>query len=74
LPKWRDLKKYCENTGWEFYKENNDHFHYRKILPDGTVLKTKVSMALSKEIHHNMFHMILSRQLQTTKEDFNKNS
>jgi hypothetical protein len=59
LPKFRDLKNYCERTGWELYKEKSDHYYYRKILPDGTVLKTKVSYVLGKEIPFHLFQDIL---------------
>ena len=74
MPKFRDLKNYCERTGWELYKEKSDHYYYRKILPDGTVLKTRVSHALGKEIPFHLFQDILKDQLKTTKEEFNKNS
>jgi predicted RNA binding protein YcfA (HicA-like mRNA interferase family) len=74
LPKFRDLKNYCERTGWELYKEKSDHYYYRKILLDGTVLRTKISHVLGKEIPYHLFHEILKDQLKITKEEFNKNS
>ncbi len=74
MPKFRDLKNYCERTGWELYKENGDHYYYRKILPNGLVLRTKVSRALGKEISFHLFQDILKDQLKITKEEFNKNS
>jgi hypothetical protein len=60
--------------GWELYKEKSDHYYYRKILPNGTVLKTRVSHALGKEIPFHLFQDILKDHLKTTKEEFNKNS
>lgn len=70
MPKWKDLKRYCEHDGWELYKET-DHYFYRKILDDGTVLRTKVSKG-SGEIHFHLWHEILKKQLQTTQEHFNE--
>ena len=70
MPKWKDLKRYCEKDGWELYKET-DHDHYRKVLDDGTVLRTKVSRG-SGEIATKLWAEILKKQLQTTQEEFNK--
>ena len=70
MPKWKDLKRFCENDGWDLYKDT-DHYYYRKILPDGTVLRTKVSKG-SKEIDKNLWKAILKKQLMTTQEEFNK--
>lgn len=69
MPKWKDLKQYCEQDGWELYKDT-DHY-YRKILDDGTILRTKVSKG-SGEIHFHMWREILKKQLQTTQEHFNE--
>jgi hypothetical protein len=74
LPKFRDLKNYCERSDWELFKEDSDHYYYRKLLPDGTLLRTKVSRSLGKEIGKTLFREILKRQLHTTKEEFNANS
>lgn len=70
MPRWKELKRYCERDGWELYKETN-HYFFRKILDDGTILRTKVSKG-SGEIHHSMWQEILKHQLQTTQEHFNK--
>ncbi|TYP52491.1 hypothetical protein LZ11_01658 [Thermosediminibacter litoriperuensis] len=48
-PKFRDLKMYCEKNGWVMVK-NTDHWYYEKVLSDGSVLRTRVSHALHKEI------------------------
>ena len=29
MPKWKELKRFCERDGWELYK-NTDHYFYRK--------------------------------------------
>ena len=67
MPKFRDLKKYCNSTGWELFKQT-DHYWYRKILDDGTILITKVSFSLGKEIPSKLWKYILKNQLQTTQE------
>lgn len=72
MPKFRDLKNYCERSGWELYKEKGDHYYFRKILSDGTVLRTKVSHAINKEIPFHLFQAILKNQLGISKEEFNK--
>jgi len=70
MPKWKELKRFCEKDGWELYK-NTDHFFYRKVLPDGTLLRTKVSKG-SSEIPKALWKEILSRQLGgITQEEFN---
>lgn len=47
-----------------------DHWRYRKTLPDGTVLRAKVSHALGDEIGADLFSHILRDQLRTTTEHF----
>lgn len=69
MPRWKDLKRYCEKDGWELYK-NTDHYYYRKTLKDGTILRTKVSRG-SAEIPKYLFNIILKQQLKTTKAEFN---
>lgn len=70
MPKWKDLKRYCEQDGWELYKQA-DHYFFRKTLPDGTILRTKVSKSSSK-IGHHLWQEILNKQLRTTQEHFNE--
>jgi hypothetical protein len=68
-PRFRDLKRYCENTGWESIRDT-DHFYYEKVLADGMVLKTKVSRALQKEILGNLWDRIRKHQLKVTEKEF----
>lgn len=68
-PKFRELKAYCEKNGWVLVRKT-DHFYYEKTLPDGTLLRTRVSMALHKEIPKHLWKHILSRQLQISEEEF----
>ena len=69
MPKWKELKRFCENDGWELYKDT-DHYYYRKIDGNGSLRRTKVSKG-SGEIHSHMWQSILKNQLQVTKEYFN---
>lgn len=69
MPRWKELKRFCDNDGWELYKET-DHYYYRKVMPDGTKLYTKVSKG-SGEIHHKMWLNIRNHQLNVTQEYFN---
>lgn len=71
MPKWKDLKRYCENTNWELYKVT-DHYFYRKIMPNGDIYRTKVTKG-SSEIGSGLWREILHHQLHTTQEEFNKN-
>ncbi len=74
MPKFRDLKRYCERTGWTEVGSGRDHYYFQKILDDGIILETKVSHALGKEIPSGLWHKILKQQLKTNQEEFNKNS
>ena len=70
MPSWKDLKRYCERDGWELYRET-DHYYYRKVLDDGSILRTKVSKGPG-EIRGHLWQEILKKQLQTTIEHFNE--
>jgi hypothetical protein len=69
MPSWKELKRFCENDGWELYK-TTDHYFFRKVDEFGNLKRMKVSMG-SAEIHKQMFEQILKKQLQVTKEYFN---
>ncbi len=71
-PKFRDLKKYCEKNGWVMIR-NTDHWYYEKVLADGTLLQTKVSHAVHKEIPTNLWKLILKKQLKISEDEFWKN-
>ncbi len=64
------MKRFCERDGWELYK-TTDHWFYRKIMPDGTLKRTKVSMGTG-EIKGHLWKEIIKRQLQVSEEDFYK--
>ena len=69
MPKWKELKRFCDRDNWECYKVT-DHYFYRKSRPDGNILYTKVSKG-SGEIGYHMWKEILNRQLKVTQEYFN---
>jgi hypothetical protein len=68
-PRFGDLKRYCEKNGWVMMR-NTDHWYYEKVLADGTVLRTKVSHSISKEIPPNIWERILRKQLYISEPDF----
>ena len=35
MPKWKELKRFCDKDGWELYKDT-DHYFYQKIMPLAT--------------------------------------
>lgn len=75
---FRDLQTYLERDGgWEEVPNLargrhrvGDHWRYRKTLPDGTILRTKVSRALGDEIGRDLLAHIVRDQLRTTMEHF----
>ena len=75
---FRDLKTYLERDGgWDEIpnlvrgrRRVGDHWRYRKVLPDGTVLRTKVSHALDEEIGADLLGHIVRDQLGTTMQHF----
>lgn len=78
MPTFRDLQTYLERDGgWEEIpnltrgrRPVGDHRRYRKILSDGTVLRTKVSHALGDEIGQDLLGHIIRDQLRTTTDHF----
>ncbi|RYD06062.1 hypothetical protein N752_05915 [Desulforamulus aquiferis] len=69
MPNWRELKRFCENDGWELFNKTDQYF-YRKKMPDGSLKRTKVSMG-SGQIKFHMWQQILHRQLKVSQEYFN---
>ena len=70
MPSWRDLKRFCERDGWKLYKDT-DHYFYEKKIEDGIIKRTKVSKGTG-EINGRLWNEILKKQLQVSKEYFNK--
>ena len=74
---FRDLRAFLVRAGW--VEEPNpsrgrrltgDHRRYRKELPEGTILRTKVSHALADEIGIDLFKHILRDQLHVDEASF----
>ncbi len=70
MPRWSDLKLFCEREDWELYKDT-DHYFYRKTLPDGSVIYTKIFRG-SGEIPSRLWQLIRTHQLKVTQEEFNR--
>jgi hypothetical protein len=77
LATFGDLKAFVEHDGWT--EEPNlargrartgDHWRYRKDLPDGASLRTKVSHSLRDEIGIDLFKYIVRDQLRVTEDRF----
>jgi len=71
-PTYRELKRYCDKNGWVLVRDT-DHWYYEKILADGTILRTKVSHALAKEIPKHLWTSVLKHQLKITEKEFWQN-
>ena len=67
MPRWTELKRFCEREGWELYK-STDHFFFRKSV-NGNMFYTKVSRG-SKEIPKFLWKKILTNQLHVSQEYF----
>ena len=72
-----DLKTFVEHDGWT--EEPNlvrkrartgDHWRFRKDLPDGSCLRTKVSHSLRDEIGMDLFKNILRDQPRVSEDRF----
>jgi glucuronate isomerase len=70
MPTLKELKRFCERDGWELFKKT-DHYFYRKLMSNGVLKRTKVSMG-SREIPKKLWQYILDNQLQVSMEYFNK--
>jgi len=70
VPSWRDLRNFCNNDGWDLYKDT-DHYFYRKEDDNGNIRRVKVSKGTG-EIYGHLWQEILKKQLQVSKEYFNK--
>lgn len=74
---FRDLKAFVERDGWtdeptltRGRARTGHHWRYRKALPDGTVLRTKVSHDVRAEIGTDLFKHILRDQLRVSEDPF----
>lgn len=70
MASWSELRRYLHKNGWELFKRT-DHDHYRKVLPNGDVLQTRVSRGRG-EIPSLLWKRIMSQQLHITQEEFSR--
>ena len=72
-PSHDDLRRFCELDGWEELPRarggTGDHRRYRKVLPDGTILRTKVSHGRSEIGDPGLWRRIWREQLGLASED-----
>jgi hypothetical protein len=71
-PRFSDLRRFCEIDGWDEQKgargKRGHHFRYRKVLPDGRILRTKASHS-DDEIGRDLWRHIWREQLALESED-----
>lgn len=67
-PKYGDLKKFCENDGWD-PRKRTDHWRYVKRLA-GRTLRAKVSFGSGELGDPGLFAAILRDQLQVSEAEF----
>lgn len=74
---FRELETYVVHDGWveepslaRGKRRTGDHRRYSKELPDGTILRTKVSHAIGDEIGIDLFKHILRDQLKVDEARF----
>jgi hypothetical protein len=72
-PEYDDLRRFCELDGWEELSRvrggSGDHRRYRKVLPDGTILRTKVSHGKGQIGDPGLWRRIWRDQLGLDRED-----
>lgn len=73
LPRWSDLRRFCDVDGWEERGRTRggigDHYRYRRLLPDGRILRTKASHGNDEIGDPRLWHHILHDQLELESED-----
>ena len=70
MPSWRDLKRFCDQDGWELYIDT-DLYCFRKESDDGSIRYTKVAKS-TDEIKERQWAQILQNQLKVSKEYFDQ--
>lgn len=69
-PKWRDVRRFCENEGFDHF--SSDHDYYDKTFPGGETAGTKISRGVDGEtLDPGIWHKVWKRQLRLrSEEDF----
>jgi hypothetical protein len=67
---WGDLRKFFKADRWKLDRTTGDA-HYEKVLPHGTLLRSKRSLGKDSEtIGPDLFRAILRVQLRVSEADF----
>lgn len=72
-PRFSDIRRFCEIDGWEELGRTRggtgDHWRYRKVLDDGTVLRTRASQGDEQIGDPSLWHRIWKHQLGLESEE-----
>lgn len=72
-PKFSDIRRFCELDGWEERGRarggTGDHCRYRKVLDDGTVLRTRASHSDEQIGDPGLWQRIWKQQLGLESEE-----
>jgi hypothetical protein len=67
-PRWGDARDFCRKQGYRATR--TDHYHYLKILADGSTSGTTFSMGKDSEgVPSQMWSRVWRRQLRLASED-----
>src|SRR5438094_665592 len=67
-PRWGEVREFCRKQGYR--ETRTDHFHYLKILADGSTSGTMISMGKDGEnVPGQMWSRIWRRQLRLASEE-----
>lgn len=75
-PTRRDHAQFCQNDGWKQVNNSRGrpvghHVTYETVLPDGGILRTRVSRPISKDVYGpQLWTHILRDQLQVSEPEF----
>jgi hypothetical protein len=83
VPSWpaasrKDHQTFCEVEGWDCVsdggqrRKGRDHVRYELVLPDGRILRTKISHPINKRDTYgiDLWKRVLRDQLCVTDEQF----
>ncbi len=72
-PRFSDIRRFCEIDGWEELGRTRggtgDHWRYRKVLGDGTVLRTRASHSDEQIGDPGLWQRIWKHQLGLDSEE-----
>lgn len=74
-PTWNDIRRFCEVDNWsqvnkERRARRGDHDRFRKVLPDGRILRTRASHGNAEIGDPGLVNEIIRRQLQVNHDEF----